>query len=200
MDFIRRLKRAVVVAEGRWFDTTRGVQTEGFTTLGGLTLVGAAKQGYEYLPVRPENVRAAFKHLPVRNPGEFAFSRFAFVDLGSGKGRMLFLAAEYPFRQIQGVEFARELHEVARRNIRQYRSSKQRCAEIESINMDAAEYPFPNHPLVISMYNPFGPPVLRKVMDNLNASAAAYPREILLLLFYPECAEIVDAEPQFRLH
>jgi len=93
MDLIRRLKRAAVVAEGRWFDTTRGVQTEGFITLGGLTLAGAAKQGYEYLPVRPKNVRAALAHLPVRTPGEFAFSRFVFVDLGSGKGRILFLAS-----------------------------------------------------------------------------------------------------------
>jgi len=200
MALVHRVLRSVVVAEGWWFDLTRRVRTGGYLSLDGLTLVGEAKQGYEYLPARPRNVQAAFADLPARNHSDFAFARFTFVDLGSGKGRLLFLAAEHPFRRIAGVEFARELHEAACQNIHRYRSLKQRCREIESVNMDAADYPFPDQPLVISLFNSFGPDVLQKVLDNLNASAGAHPREILLILLYPKSAFVVEADPHFRAY
>jgi hypothetical protein len=37
---------------------------------------------------------------------------FAFVDMGSGKGRALLLASELPFVKIVGIELARELHGI----------------------------------------------------------------------------------------
>jgi SAM-dependent methyltransferase len=190
-----RLRKAVVAAEGWWFDWRRHVRTGGYLPLDGLTLAGGAKPGHEYLAVRPRGARAALADLPLRNHADYAF-----VDLGSGKGRMLFLAAEYPFRRITGVELARELHDAAVQNIRSYRSPKQRCRVIESIYMDAAEYLFPDPPLVISLFNPFGPGVLREVLDHLNASAAAHPREIVLILLNPEAAHVVDTDPHFRVH
>jgi len=45
---------------------------------------------------------------------------FTFVDLGSGKGRVLLMASHYPFKRIIGVEFIPELHQVAQENIRKY--------------------------------------------------------------------------------
>ena len=42
---------------------------------------------------------------------------FTFVDYGSGKGRVLMLAAKYPFKRIVGVEFAGALHGISCRNI-----------------------------------------------------------------------------------
>lgn len=66
------------------------------------------------------------------------------MDLGSGKGRMLFLAAEYPFHKIQGLEFAVQLHHQAEQNISRYHHTKQRCSDVESINTDAGEYGFPD--------------------------------------------------------
>ncbi len=41
-----------------------------------------------------------------------------FVDIGSGKGRVLIAAAEHPFLQVAGVEYSKELHEAALNNIR----------------------------------------------------------------------------------
>ena len=42
---------------------------------------------------------------------------FVFVDYGSGKGRVLMLAADYPFKRIVGVEFSPPLDRIARENI-----------------------------------------------------------------------------------
>ncbi len=46
--------------------------------------------------------------------------RFCFVDVGSGKGRALLLASDYPFRKIIGVELSPELDRIARANIARY--------------------------------------------------------------------------------
>ena len=48
------------------------------------------------------------------------FREFTFVDLGSGKGRTLLMASEYPFRRIVGVEILPELHRAAEENIANY--------------------------------------------------------------------------------
>ena len=44
-------------------------------------------------------------------------SDFHFVDLGSGKGRALFLAAKAGFSKVIGVEFSADLHFLAQKNI-----------------------------------------------------------------------------------
>src|SRR5271168_5004167 len=40
----------------------------------------------------------------------FDFESFIFVDLGSGKGRTLLMASDYPFKKITGVELLSELN------------------------------------------------------------------------------------------
>jgi len=106
-------------AEGGWFDLTRRVETGGFIQLHTLTLNSIAKSGFDYLATRPTRARQMFRALPVRD-----YSDYAFIDLGSGKGRMLFLAAEHPFLRITGVEFAVELHQRTLRNIERYNRFK----------------------------------------------------------------------------
>lgn len=55
------------------------------------------------------------------------FAEFTFVDLGSGKGRALLMASDYPFRRIVGVELLPALHQIAELNLAQYRSDSQKC-------------------------------------------------------------------------
>jgi predicted RNA methylase len=40
-----------------------------------------------------------------------------FVDIGSGKGRALIIAAEYAFKRIIGVEYSPSLATICRRNL-----------------------------------------------------------------------------------
>src|SRR5580698_4756503 len=63
------------------------------------------------------------------------FQRFRFVDLGSGKGRALLLASDYPFREIIGVELSPELDRIARANIARYDGARYR-APVSSIQGD----------------------------------------------------------------
>ena len=55
------------------------------------------------------------------------FRDFIFIDLGSGKGRALLMASDYPFRRIVGVELLPQLHRAAQDNLTKYRSETQQC-------------------------------------------------------------------------
>jgi SAM-dependent methyltransferase len=107
--------------------------------------------------------------------------KFTFIDIGSGKGRALLLASEYPFKRIIGIEISRMLSDIARRNIARYTSPLQRCHEIRSECMDAAEYGFPKEPSVLYLFNPFTEPLLRSFVERLRRSLEEDPRELVLV-------------------
>jgi hypothetical protein len=198
-----RVKRAGVTqfvldlalrAEAAWFDASRGVQTSGGVLLDGLTLVGSGREGFRYVPVRPSSARRIIEGLPIGN-----FADYTFIDLGSGKGRMLLIAGEYPFRQVQGVEFAVELHRQAQTNLIRYRGPRWRCPSVLSLLMDAVDYEFPPGNLVLYLFNPFGGEVIEKVLARLDASLREEPRDAIVVMLYPEHAAALDARPHFRL-
>ncbi len=110
---------------------------------------------------------------------------FTFIDLGSGKGRTLLMASDYPFRRIIGVELLRSLHQTAEQNARQYKSESQKCFAIESICVDATAFPFPDEPLVIFLFNPFPESGMRQVFVNLGHSLRIHPRAVYVLYHNP---------------
>jgi hypothetical protein len=109
------------------------------------------------------------------------FSDFVFIDLGSGKGRTLLLASEYPFRRIVGVEIVPEFHLAALANIADYKSSTQACRLIETFCVDARVYTLPQEPLLIYLFNPLTKAGLRDLLDNLQRSLQRNPRPAWLV-------------------
>jgi tRNA1(Val) A37 N6-methylase TrmN6 len=127
-------------------------------------------------------------------------SNYTFIDIGSGKGRMLLLAAELPFRRIIGVEFASDLDALARRNVKTYRNAKQACFQIEPVHTDATQFEFPPEPLLIYLFYPFKQSVMEPVMQNLNRSLAEHPRDLILLYRNPVLSNVVEAASNLRLY
>jgi predicted RNA methylase len=132
-----------------------------------------------------------------------------FLDLGSGKGRALLLAAMYPFARVVGVEVQPGLDAIARQNIERFANPGQRCHHIESLCADAREYAFPPTNLVLYLFNPFPDYVLREVLANLVASARSTPRSVLVIYNAPfeqqEFARVPELQcfyacPQFQLY
>lgn len=103
---------------------------------------------------------------------------YSFVDLGCGKGRVLLLAAQRPFRKIVGVEISTELAATARRNIAQFRPSSERVRAITVENVDVRTFAMPAGHLLIHMYHPFDPEISAAVFKRLAAIGGQPPRQV----------------------
>src|SRR6266496_57342 len=83
-----------------------------------------------YQPTEPaafHEMLDALQQCPADNQTTLNFRDFTFLDLGSGKGRTLLMASDYPFRRVVGVELLPALHGIAVRNLAQYKSESQKC-------------------------------------------------------------------------
>jgi hypothetical protein len=110
---------------------------------------------------------------------------FTFVDMGSGKGRTLLMASDYPFQRIVGIEILPAHHRVAEENIRAYQDSTGRGGQIEAILADAYEYDFPETPLVVYLFNPLPEAGLRRVVGRLEESLIRVPRPVWIVYHNP---------------
>lgn len=125
----------------------------------------------------------------------FDFHEFTFIDLGSGKGRTLLMASDYPFRRIVGVELLPALHQIALENVTLYKSASQKCFAIQSICGDAADFSFPLDPMVLFLFNPFPEPGLRRVIANLQESLEECPRRVYVLYHNPLLENVLRESP-----
>jgi hypothetical protein len=126
------------------------------------------------------------------------FRDFIFIDLGSGKGRTLLMASDYPFRRIVGVELLPALHQAAQENLSDYRSDSQKCFALESICGDATEFPFPDEPTVLYLFNPFPESGLTSMMVNLEKSLRQHPRPVYVLYHNPLLEHILSKSAGLR--
>jgi SAM-dependent methyltransferase len=155
-------------------------------------LLGVLHSAYQ--PTDPAGFREMLDALAEHS--HLNFGDFTFLDLGSGKGRTLLMASDYPFRRILGVELLPALHQIAQENLRAYKNDSQQCFALESLCADATTFPFPEEPLVLYLFNPFGEPALRRVVSNLKQSAQANPRPVYVVYYNP-LLEHVLAEGNF---
>lgn len=160
------------------FDMRHGVDTCQPLSIHDLDVDASLKSdlvGYEAAPVRV--VRRLLRALPV-DPAEYTF-----IDYGSGKGRVLLLASELPFRKVIGVELSRSLHDVAMRNLSQWKGRSARCGGLESLHLNATEYEPPSEPLVIFFYTPFFEPVMKQVLSRIRTWLSAHEHGLYLLYY-----------------
>jgi SAM-dependent methyltransferase len=158
------------------WDLVHGVDTCGEIPLVDLDFESEHKTlGLEYQSHHPAIIRDGLMSLKIQ------YQDYSFVDFGCGKGRVLLVAAEFPFRRITGLEFAPQLAETARRNLQTYRAKNQKCFEIEAITADATRYLLPHEPQVLYFYSPFERSVMDQVVRNIEDSLQKSPRDLLVL-------------------
>ena len=123
---------------------------------------------------------------------------FTFIDLGSGKGRVLLMASEYPFRRIIGVELLPSLNRIALENIVLYKSETRKCSAVESVCADATSFPLPNGPIVLYLFNPFPEPALKRALENLKMHLHANSSAVYLLYHNPVLEHVLATQPSLR--
>lgn len=171
------------------FDAEHGTDTARIVRLEGLDSVSdeQARVCHRYQACDVTRTTNTLRNLLIR------YEDFTFIDVGSGKGRALFVAAEFPFRRVIGVEFAQELHQIALENL--YVTGR---GEIEAVWADATEYDWPVEPLVLYFNNPFLAPVMRTVLRRVADSIEQTPRPVWLIIFAPEDVQREALEAGFR--
>jgi len=169
------------------FDFDRNVDTT-WATVSLRTRLREWLSGGQYQPTEPAAFHQMLDAIPVPVNG------FTFIDLGSGKGRTLLMASDYPFRRIIGLELLDELNAVAVRNIGRYRDDQQKCFAIESHTGDARHFEFPLEPTVLYLFNPFPRHIWRELLANLHRSLLAAPRLTYVIYHNPVHEDMLAAE------
>ena len=183
----RQVRMFPIRVRGRRFDAANNVRTAGVVDFADLDMAGVnIDDSNDYEAIDPKLFRKVVGALDIH------YEEFAFVDFGSGMGRAVLLASEFPFREVAGVEFSPELHAVAEENIRRYRRRARGCGEVKSVCADALEYKIPEGPAVLFFYNPFKEKLLADVLENIRTSLEREPREVRVIYVHPKLAHLMD--------
>lgn len=121
----------------------------------------------------------------------FNFADKVFLDIGSGKGRALVLAAEAGFKKVIGVEYASELNDMAHTNIETVRG---RFPNTEFVLQegDALQYDIPEEVDVIYLFNPFDETATRGILQQVEP-AFKRSKPVYLVYVHPiHCAVLEE--------
>jgi SAM-dependent methyltransferase len=171
------------------FDRRQGTDTSRIVDL---ATAGIHTDGrIPYVPSSWRNLPSALRHVPISD-GD------VFLDLGSGKGRVVLQAAKRPFKRVIGVELSTELHAIATANLEAVRP-RLACQDIELIQADITDYRVPDDVTIVYAYNPVRGELFEAAMNQLIASYDRRPRPMHLLYRYPREHDLVAASGRFDL-
>ncbi len=146
-----------------------------------------AAQAVSYEPTDPAAFRVMLGELAIDR------ARYAFVDLGSGKGRAVLLAAAAGFGRAIGVEASPLLHAVACRNVRAWARAGGDARRVELRCGDAAEAELPEQPCVVYLFNPFRERTFARVVSNLRQTLQQRPRDLWVVYYNPQLAYMLQS-------
>jgi hypothetical protein len=162
------------------FDTSHQLDTGGRIELDDLSIDSESKpEGVFYQAVFPDRFREWIDSLKIE-PKDYIF-----VDIGAGKGRALFLAQDMGFRRAIGVEFARELVDICKENIRRRAADRVPRRPVEILHMDGLAYDLPEEPVVLFLNNPFGEVLMARMAERIQLSLRRAPRNIKIVYGNP---------------
>lgn len=129
---------------------------------------------FRYQPTRFRHFRKLMQqiHFPLNT---------VFVDVGSGKGKVLLMASEYGFKEIVGIEKSVELCQIAEKNIHNYQKKKGVQQPIQIIETDILLYKFKGNEQVFYLFNPFNNEVMKTFIEMLEISIQKNPRKVWLI-------------------
>lgn len=136
----------------------------------------------KYQMTRPNHIRLVKEFLARRD----ITSKDAILDIGCGKGGMIYVFHCVGFVKADGIDYSEELCLTA-------------CANMERLGIkshvkcvNAAEYEAYDDYNYIYMYNPFGEDIMRKVVFNIGRSLKRKPRKIRIIYANPNYGYVLD--------
>jgi len=201
MQVLRRLLRPKGAAKPAVhpFDEQYGTETSGLISGGALSSGHGHDQfSTAYYGVAPSRMRDALARWST-TPGTRSVEDYAFVDIGSGKGRAMMLASELPFREVVGVELNAGLAKVAENNLKLWKEQGSAVSSMRQMHGDALAVDLPAGPLLIFLYNPFHAAIMRQLLQRLDTLVEERLGEIDVLYVVPQQEAVFTEFPNFEL-
>jgi SAM-dependent methyltransferase len=178
------------------FDEKFGVRTSGL--IAGRHLKSGHRHDRHstaYFGVAPSVFVALMRRWKRLNPAA-RVEDTVFVDIGAGMGRALLLAAEIPFKEVIGLELNPALVRISRRNLITWRKAgRVEAGKVRIVEGDAVEYPLPATPLVAFLFNPFGGPVMKRLLKRWQKQLAGGPNPLDLIYVNNEQENVLRETP-----
>lgn len=167
--------------------------TSGTQSLGDLSTVGGNKLSGSFYDPTPRLVLRGILN-------EFAVDRagWNFVDVGTGRGRVVLEAARHRFRKVIGIEFAQELFAKAEKNISALGACEKEPRHVEVHHCDATEWTAPSGPTIYFLYNPFDADVLEKFLKHTLTYKGSGSTDMIFLYLNPEEDHVFQREPRLQ--
>jgi hypothetical protein len=180
------------------FDVEHGTETGGLTP-GPELKTGHAHDRHNtaYYGIAPSLFRRLIAQWKQTKPPH-TLSKYTFIDFGAGKGRAMLLASEFNFKQVVGIELHPALAKKCRRNMRIWNASHRKIAPMRLVESDATEFIFPEGPCVAYLFNPFGAPVLRRVLKQMEKQFAGRSGDLDILYVNHEREVVLKNNPAFK--
>ena len=124
---------------------------------------------------------------------------YSFVDLGCGKGRAVLMASSFRFRRGGGSRVAPGLAGIAESNLAAWTAAGERFVRCGSSARMRPSSCFPSGHCLLYLFNPFAAPVMKQLIERIEAEFADRPGMLDLIYFNPESAELLDAHGGFEL-
>ena len=174
------------------FDWRFGTDTRRWAELDSLEIDSANRAGgVRYVPTRT----GAF----LRVMASVSFPEGSvFMDCGCGKGKVLLLAAQLPFRRVVGVEFSEELCAIAKSNVELFQT-KRKLVPIDVVHQDVLAYSFSGDENVLFLFDPFDDTVLEPLLDRVFESLRLQPRSLWVVYHNPVYRSVIEARSEFQL-
>ncbi len=148
-----------------------------------------------YHPSPIKSVRCNLDNLKAKG---INYQDYVFIDIGSGLGRNLLIASDYPFKGIIGVEVSAYLCQKALANAAQYRSRHPDTAPIEIRCVNALDYNLPDENMVLYFWEPFGRKSADEFCSKLNVYLSSHDRKMILIFLGRAFAGIKNSK-KFKL-
>lgn len=120
-----------------------------------------------------------------------AVEDYAFIDLGCGKGRVLMMASEFPFRSVIGIELNPQLARTARTNLAAWLRSPRACRNVRALQGDVLQVPLPGNPLLLFLFNAFDRDLVRALLERLEVASSSRRAPIDLIYIHPDHDDLV---------
>ncbi len=192
--FWTTISKLFIMAADLLYDMRYGVDTLKESALQELSIDGDNRiRGTNYVPARVLALRQLFKILkPI-----FTKDR-VFVDIGSGKGRVMMIASEYGVKEARGIEFAHELSELSKKNWAIYQYKTHAKTGFKVYEGDVVDYEIRPDEDIFFMNNPFDETVLNRLLDNLCVSLRQNRRPVFIIYFCPTRSDVIEQRKEFN--